>query len=355
MKKVFMYVLIFMYVLVLLKFYFSDYDISYEMDGYDITEKANGDYIYFEVNYNDTLYNYMFYMGRKLFKKRVKKIEVTEVNDYICLTPSINGMDVYSVCNNGKEYVSSQIANDEIVSVNSNDNFKYYENLKNDEHVYIWKYDGFYYLNGDKLTSINIFNNDRYSTDLMFSINGYLIFPRYDSNYLFSDFVILDMSNGKYEFVSTDYKINYDSYYVGNVKSSVFLFDNKEEKLYEINYKKGKAELVGNENKGFIKYKNGKKTETVLEEYTNDKITYFEDNVNYNVVDKNFLSYVLNEDIKLKFYNDENINVVDSVNSNIYFIFGTNLLRYNNDGASVIASYFEFNFNSKNNVFVYNE
>jgi len=187
----------------------------------------------------------------------------------------------------------------------------------------------------------------------MVKINGKIIFPNYDDNYLFSDFVVVDMSTGDYKTITSKYKINYDSYIVGNRKSSVFLFDNKELKLYEINYKKNYVEVVGDQNKGFIKYVDGKKKDADISEYVKDKITYLSKEDMLISIDNNYLSYKVNPELKLNFFNKsiDNINVIDD---SVYFIYDDMLYRYKLGKADKIAYYFEFNFNKDNTIFVYN-
>ena len=356
MKKRFVYVVLFLVILIFFKFFLADYSIKYKIGEYEIFEKSNGDYMYFEIKYDNQLYNYMVFSKRKLTKKRVVEIQNEEVNYYNCLKPVIKGIDSYFVCRNGEDLVSYEVALNQDNYIKATEDFKYYKNLSNEEHMYIWKYDGFYYLNGDKnYKSINIFKNSRYSNDLMIKINNYLVFPKYDNNYLFSDLVILDMSNGEYEIVETEYKINYDSYYVGNRKSSIFLFDNKEHKLYEINYKKETVLLIGDEVKGFIKYENGKKKDALLSEYVKEKITYFEDIESYYDVLDNSLKYKENDKLKFQFFKNNDITNISSNGKYIYFIYKDKLYKYFNSKSEVVIDNFEFNFNKKNNVFVYNE
>lgn len=352
-KKVF-YILIVLYIIILIKFYVADYDISYNIDGFNIIEKATKDYIYFEILKDNKTYSYMYETGRKITKKRIKNIEVEEVDNIICIKPNIKGLDNYFMCNNGNEQITYNTLKNEDTKT-SNENFKYYKNLNKNEHIYIWKYDGFFYLNEDEYKSINIFEKDRYSNDLMTKINNYIIFPYYDSSYLFSSIVSLNMTTGKYEIIKTEYKISYDSYIVGNIKNNLYIFDNKEEKLYEINYKKGKINLIGDSKKGYIKYENGKRKKANLEEYTKDKITYFEEKENYTNITENYFNYTLNKNIKIKFFNKNEITISDYYQDNIYFIYKDSLYKYQNSNIETIAHYFEFNFNKKNNVYVYYE
>lgn len=353
-KKTF-YILIILYLIVIIKFFTSNYNITYKIDGYNITEKATNDYIYIEITKENEIYNYMYNTKRKLFKKRVKNILAEEIDNITCIKPNIKGLDNYFMCNDNNEQISYDIIKKEDNSISTNDNFKYFNNLNENEYIYIWKYDGFYYLNKDNYKSINIFEKDRYSNDLMIKIDKYIIFPYYDSNYLFNNIIVLNMTNGKYETISSEYKISYDSYIAGNNKNNIYLFDNKEEKLYEINYKKNKIKLIGDAKKGYIKYTNRKKEKAELSEYTKNKVTYFNTEENYININENYYNYTLNKNIKTKFFSTNEITISDSHNNNIYFIYKDNLYKYQNSKSSIISHYFEFNFNKNNNIFVYNE
>lgn len=352
MIKKFFWFTLFLYLLVIIKFFISDYSISYDLDDVHVKEFSKDGYVYLEIEIDENIYNYMFYSGRKLTKKRVSDVKVKEVDDATCVKPTFKSFSSYYVCNDGTDLISYSVVNNSDKYEKVDENVKFYKNLSTDEHVYIWKYDGFYYLNGDKLKSINIFKSDRYSNDLMIKVKNFLVFPNYDGNYLFSGFVVLDMTDGSYEVVDTKYSFNYDSYFVGNRKNYLYLFDNKESKLYEINYKKGKVSLIGDDKKGFVKYVDGKKENAQVTEYLDEKITYFDNPKSVFNVRSNYFSYDFN-DLRFKYFNESDIDYVDSVSDNLYFIFKDKLYRFNQDSSEMIFHYFEFNFNKNNNVFVY--
>ena len=136
----------------------------------------------------------------------------------------------------------------------------------------------------------------------------------------------------------------------------MYIFDNKNNKLYEINYKKGNVKLIGDEIKGFFKYEKNRKIKVDITEYTKNKITFFKEEEQKHLnISNNYLSYDLNKDLKTKYFYDDKITIVDNYNENIYFLYKDNLYRYNNNGYSLFAHYFEFNFNKNTLVFVYNK
>lgn len=328
----------------------SDYSIKYEIDGFQVTESFKKNKAHFIIEKDDKMYDYLYFHKRFFDRKIVSSIHSEEVNGYLCLKPNINGLDGYYICSNGEENITREVLDKSIVYEESSKDFKF-NSLDNNEYMLIWKYDGFYYLNGNEMKSINLFNSERYSNDLMFKIDNYIVFPKYENNYLFNTFIILDMTTGKYKEVETKYSINYDSYYVGNNKNSLYLFDNKNENLYEINYKKNKVDLVGSSIRGFIKYENGREKNAKLEEYTKDKITYFDSEEELVKVNNNVISY---NDYELK-YSDYNVNATNVIDDKVYYVYKDNVYKYEKGRTTLVCHYFELNFNSEGRIFVYSK
>ncbi len=351
MKKVF-YCLVILFLIVLVKFFVSSYSITYKVGKYDILEEARDKSMYFEIKYENNTYSYKIYEKRKLTKKRISSVKKEEVNGFTCLTPNIKGYVSYTMCSDGKELVSKDTLS--FKDDNYEEDFYFSKNLSSKEYIYIWKYDGFYFLNGDKQKSVNIFDGDRYSNDLMFQVNDKLIFPSYKDEYLFSDFIVLDIPSGEYFTIKTNYSINYSSKIVGNSKNSIYIFDNKDNVLYQVNYKKKSVEIIGSKAKGYVKLVNGRKRDALLKEYTKEDITYFDLPSSDIYVKSNVYSYVNNKDISIKYFNSQ-VSYVSSYKDNIYFIYKDNLYRKNNQGIKMIVHNFEFNFNSDDLIFVYNK
>lgn len=347
-KKIILFIPVIL-LIVFIKYFTGNYSIKYKRNGYNVLESFKSKQAHFVLSNGQATYDYMYISPRKFNKKIVSKVEEKEVNGYICVTPIIKGFKKKTLCYKDGEIVSLEIALEEEIDYVAKNDFEY-NTLTKDEYILIWKYDGFYYLNKDEYKTINLFNTNRYSNDLMYQIDAYLIFPKYDNNYLFSSFYVLDMTSGKYTEISTNYSINYDSYITGNHKNSIFLFDNKNENLYEINYKNKKVSLIGSEIKGFIKYENKKKKEALKEDYTINKITYFESNEKPIIAVNN--TFIYDNGYKFK-YNQEEVLPINNINDTVYFIYKDNIYKYDEGITTFIAHYFELNFNNNNNVFVY--
>lgn len=349
MKKKILVIFPVLIIIIIIKYLTGNYEITYKIDDYLIKETSSKNEMHFIITHDNVDYDFIYLESRKLSKKRVTKITLEEINDNICLTPKIKGYESYTLCNHNEEIITKELAEDTFSFEEFNEDFKY-NKLTNNEYMLIWKYDGFYYLNGNEYKSINLFNTNRYSNDLMYQIDKYLIFPKYENNYEFNSIYILDITTGKYKEINTSYSINYDSYYAGSHKNNIYLFDNKNENLYEINYIKSRVTLIGSNIKGYIKFVESRKENASLTEYTKDKITYFEENEKIMTADNNYLIY---NDYKVKYFN-ENVKVINTFNNNIYFIYRDNIYKYN-DKIQLIAHYFELNFNNNNLIFVYDK
>lgn len=189
----------------------------------------------------------------------------------------------------------------------------------------------------------------------MIKINEYLIFPKYDDEYMFSGFIVLDMTTGKYKTIDTNYKFSYESYYAGVHKNKIYMYDKKNSELVEINYKKNKVKIVGDSFTGVFKYVKNKKVYVKMSEYESEKINFFDKTSNVLNVKGNMLSYKYDEELFTKYFNYEEVNIVDYINDRIYFIYKDNLYNYYEGKINYLGHYFEFNFNKNSNVFVYNK
>lgn len=350
MKKI-GYILSFIILVILIKYFVGDYKINYKVNNYNVVEEVRNSITYITISDKDNSYSFKYDLKRNLKKKRVSKVSVKKENDYICIKPIISKYDTYYICKDNNEYITESVLN-ELNIPKFNEDIKYNKYLDNDEYLYIWKYDGFYTFNNE-MSTLNLFSSDRYSNDLMLSFNKYILMPVYDKEYMFSNFYLIDLESGNYKEIKSSLSIHYDSYYSGIYKDKIYLFDNKSNKLYEINYKKLTIKQVGDEFKGYIKYENNKKKNAKLSEYTKDKITYFSSEYEFIKVDKNKFSF--DGKTWIKYFNEEDIKVVKVYNDSIYFIYEDNLYKYSDSKVSLIVHYFEYNFNKNDITYIYSK
>lgn len=347
MKKSISILILLILLMITVKYFSSNYDITYDVDDYKIREINKQNTMYYEITYEGVVYSYIVNSSRKLFKKNIKTIKEETIDDKICLTPN----DLYTLCSK-----DNYIINKEDFKYNKETkDFSYTKALNDKEYMLIWKYDGFYYMNGNEYKNINIFKKDRYSNDLMIKVDNYLVFPKYDEDYTFDGMIILNIINGKYTEINSKYNISYDSYYAGTHKHKLYLFDNKNEELYEINYKKGTIKKAVTGHETYFKFEKGKKVKTELSEYKNNKVDFFEKEDEIIIANNNIINYKYNDKVNYKFTDEEDIKVLDIVNNKVYFMYKDNVYALYEGKISLISHYFEFNFNNSKNVFLYSE
>ena len=366
MKKKLLIILFISFVIILYKFYFSNYEISYNLNNYDIYTKYNNNRYYFEIKDNNITYNFDVYEKRKLSKVFINNIKKIEINDYDCIVPSIKTLDSYPLCYDKKNdfqidynLIDSELLDDYKINTSiiekPNKDFIYYNNLNKNEYIALWTYNGYIIMNDKKYNIVKLFNKDKYDNTLAYIIDDTIYMPNYDQEYEYNSLIALNIVNQKSAKLNLNYSIDYDSYIVGNIKSKLYIFDNKSAILYEINTKNGETKIFSSNEKGYVKYENNKFVKCSKQEYKVDKIKFNNNDSIYTYEYKNgtlkYLKY--NKNIKTKINNKEIINIFEN-NNNLYYILDNYCYLYNpKDGNSKVFYNYELSFNNANTVFMY--
>jgi len=321
-----------------------NYNISYVLGGYNIDESYDKDKkIYsFKINANDD--EYLLNIKNDYLVKRKVITSVTQKDN--CITIDSNLLNNYSLCKkDGKYYTdfySSKLNDRKIETFEGIDIY----DLSN--HTYfLWNYNKLIALKNKNYSKISLFNNDLYNLDLFYQLDRYLIVPNYDESYTFSSLFIVDSKNFKTNKVYLNIDLYYDSYFVGNYKDDIYLYDHKKETLYRIN--PFKKTIYKNK---FEYYDNNKWIDASKRDFKNEKI-YFNmtKDFYYSVDNKKLMYHTPSYDI-----NVTNINVdylVKSDEKEAFFI-SNGILYYVNiyNTINKVVGYKEWNYN-KGNIFVF--
>lgn len=372
MKKIICIIIFLILLVVINKYCTSSYEIKYEVNNFNVSATFKNDRFYFEIK-GKKIFNFDMYGEKRLEKKLIKSISVFESKDYYCIYPVIEDMNTYPLCYEGEENIDFHFIEDEkfrdfykIQKVENKkvyeeeNNFLFYNNLDKKTYIALWKYNGFYLMNDEKINEINLFKKDQYNNTLCTLINNYLLIPNYNQEHIFNKFILLNLKNGNSEIIEGKFDIDYDSYIAGVFNDNVYVFDNKNLNLYEINTKKKIVNLIGNEEKGYVKLEKDKFVKSSKNEYKKDKITYFNNKKsNYNYYIENGIIYKElkeNEKINTLIFKGNNIKILDEFESELYFISDETVYEYTPlEGAKAIFYYFELNFNNNNLMFIYNQ
>ena len=360
MKKNIGIIFLIFLVVILIKYFSSNYEINYKLDGHNVKTVYKDKRYYISI---DDKYNFDIYKKRSLSKLKIKKIESIESEDLKCLYPVIKNVNTYPLCYLKDEYIDYNLIDDELLSKYkkefddvSDGNFYFNKNLSKNEYIYLWNYKGFYKMNSDVLETIDMFEEGKYDNSLMYQFGNKILLPDYNEEYIFKKFYLINMENGKSNIINSDYEISYNSYVVGNIKNKVYLFDLKELKLFEIDTKKLTTELIGSEEFGYYKFDNGKKVPVKVSEYKNKEI-YYDNNVKSNYtyeIENNTLYKTINEsNLKLKVFEGKNIKLISEYKNILYFVSEDKLYRYDSINLYKVFNYFELNFNNNNIIYIY--
>ncbi len=236
--------------------------------------------------------------------------------------------------------------------------FKYFKTLDSKTYVAIWNYKGYYILNKDKSVNKELFVNDKYDNFLSYMIEDTIYMPNYDSEYEFNEIVSFNIKTLKKDIINVKYNISFDSYVVGNIKNKLYIFDNKNEVLYEINLKNKKIVIKANNEIGYVKYYNDKFITCSKREYKIDKIDYnknLKSLYKYKQENNKIYKFIKeNKNIKQLILNNK-AQIVKEYKNEIYYILDGYLYKYSPVlGSEEIVYYNELNFND-NTIFIYNE
>ena len=352
MKKIWGFIIV-VGIIVICFWYFYNrhqaYELNYELSGYDILERfdVNKDHYYIRIKKEEKVYETYLTIDYSPRRKIVTSIDFFEEKNMQCIRLNDNILK-YPLCKQNEEYVSYY--NDQVDEGELRDTFNNIQiyNLLNNSFL-VWNYTGFYYLNDDKFTTLNLFENDVYMPYLLQQINEYLFISDYDSKYEFSKYYLINIKKAKSEIVKLDKKISNDSVILGTYKNSIYLVDPKAEQEYEINIKKGKIYktspkiLVNNE---------WKKTDISRLTKNLDK---FEEEELFSYIVDNKKLYFIQDNIKTRITNLNVDTIIDYNESDVYFISNGTVYNFNlSKGLTKLLQYSEWNFNYTNCVFLYN-
>ncbi|MBQ6687108.1 MAG: hypothetical protein IJN03_01125 [Bacilli bacterium] len=339
--------------------YFSprNYEKKYEINKVEITEKYNKEkqYYYFNLKYEDKELEYA-YKSKYLTKRGlIKDVEILEEKDTTCLEFESKYLEPYPLCYKDNKQVSYNLTDinfDSFIKKYKEEDKSYKDiniNYLNDKTILTWNYKGFNVLKKDNYQEINFLKKDNYNLELVAKVNNYLIIPDYDQEHSFNNMYLLNLKSMKLEKWDLKYEIYFDSYVVGVDGKSIFIFDNKDEILYELRPDKKKMRKI--KYKGIV---NDKWQELSLGDF-NKKKTFTRKNVyNYEVINNELYLKYLDGNNKILLSDKTVKEIVAVENTTVYYLVDDKLYMYNyNYGEIKLLEYFEWNFNYKNMIYIY--
>jgi hypothetical protein len=294
-------------IIIICKYRFSNYSIEYRINNYDIKEIYKDKRFYYEIKDSNYTYNFDIYMERSFNKTMISKINEISDENINCIYPIIEDIKTYPLCYLNGEYTDYNLIDSELlIEYKKNNNieesndkdFVYNKNLTKDEYIALWNYKGYIVMNGENYKNIDLFKQDKYDNSLAYLIDDSIYMANNDEEHEYTKLIKFNLTNLKKSEINIGYNIDFDSYIVGSIKNKLYLFDNKYSILYEIDVKKEKTTIIGNndpnqnETKGIIKSKEvrcPKCQENILLKFDNYNITLYncknkhkEENISFN-------------------------------------------------------------------------
>ncbi len=331
-------------------FYFkkNSYTLEYKINDINVKETYDKDkkYYLFIFNYENKEYSFITYAKYSNKRKLVKDIKISKNDDLTCLKPEFDNIPSYQLCHNGVNQV-------DLATPNNPDLLKSYENFNiydlNNKTYLLWNYHNFVYLNNKENKLIKLFTKDIYNINLITTYNNYLIVPDNNSEYTFNKIYLINKDNGKKEVIDLRYDLYYnDTYFLGNFKNNIYLYDKKQEQEYYINLKKKK--IYKTSNKVLI---NNKWLDISTYKLKQNEGLFQNDSIFSYVIDNEKL-YAKYLDYQIQISLLEAKMIVYQKDFDVYFLSDNTLYYYNPyQGLKKLISYSEWDFNYKNMIYIF--
>lgn len=370
MKKRYLILIFIFIIVIILKYIFSNYNLEYTINNYNIKTMYKDNRLYFEIVDKDNKYNFDIYSKRKFKKSKIIKIETIDAEDFNCIYPIINNQHSYPLCQKNGVFIDYNLIDSELLlKYKKNNNidtdkdkdkdFIYYNNLSNSQYVALWNYKGYFIMNGNNYNNVVLFKKDKYDNNLSYLYKDTFYIADYDSEHEFNKLILLNIKTQKKSEMILPYKLDFDSYFVGSIGKYIYLFDNKYSILYELNVKNGEFKIKCNNEIGYVKYNGNDFVSCSRSEYKVNKITY-SDNKEKSLYTYNFNNgfyKIINENKNIKqLINDNDIKIIKENKNNIYYSLNNNLYLYDPSiGNKKILYYYELEFNNSNMIYLYLE
>mgnify|MGYP004558622487 CR=1 FL=1 len=341
MKKLssFIFFLLAIFTLFLIIYFIpKNYKNSYNVDGYNITEKydkkdkiysfilqnENGDYVY---AVKDKYYNKHRQISKIIKENNLLKIKTYDIDDFY-------------IYKDNNEYKS--IYYNENFEKNAIDNFKNIDIYEYKANYYIWNYTGFININKKNKEIIKLFEKDLYDIDLVYTFDNYILVADYSNKYYFNKMHLLNTSNNKIKVVNLDSNVYFNSYFLGKHKKYIYLYDMQENIEYKINPFKN---FIQNTSYGI--YDNNSWKKISKNKLDKGNVSFIIKKDFYYQLDNEILYYVTPVN-RIKITDMKVSKIVKSDDNNCYFISNDSMYYADKNNISKLLSYSEWNFNYSN-------
>lgn len=329
----------------------TNYSVDYEINGVKVIENylKKEKYYKFELKYDDYTFEVMSFHKYIPKRKLINKIKIKENSEGVCLNLYSKKLDLYNICANDHGNYTPFI----------NDNVKFktneeVENIKisnlNEKNYFLWNYKEFVFLNNKGSKLIKLFDKDIYKFSLIYQTDNYLLLPDYDSEFKFDKMYLISKKNGKVKEINLRYELYFDSYFLGNYKDKVYLFDKKNEQEYYIDIKKKDIYQTD-----FKIYENNNWQKVSIQKLKNKKLSFSDNNIFiYKLENDKLYGQIKESKNQFLVTNTKVTKIVKIDNLDVYYLVKDTLYYFNPEVGNVpLLKYSEWEFNNDNMIFIF--
>lgn len=344
----------------------KNYEKTYQIDEYQIKEKFNKNLksYTFEIQKENNIWHFIIEHKYIKKKKLITEIEYIEKNDINCIIPKSENLETYPQCIQNNQLIDYHLVLDEIKDLIDE---KYnrtleskkenYENItiKNldDNTYYVWNYKGFYMIHKNEKKNIPIFSKDIYDISNVTFVKDYLVIPDYNESYYFNKFYFIQMKNGSLSTWEFKDSLYFDGYYLGSDKNSLFYVDKKTKTEWEIWPKKKRMRKIGTEKSDGKILKEDNWEKISLTKLTTDNYKFTKKEAYHYEIDDGLYVTYMDCNTRKKISEKKIKEIVATLNNKVYYFVGDTLYYYTESTGEVeIMTFFEWNFNYKNMIFI---
>ncbi len=351
--KYFISLLIIIFIIFLFSYLHShDYKIEYELDGYHIVEefiKKQQTYN-FQIQKKDINLTLVDVHKYNAHRKLLTKIVTTENKQTSCLNITSKHVNLPTICYDDDQNLYLEHY-DKLATFLEQDSYK---NIKidhlNNNIYFLWNYNGFLYLNDKTQQSISLFSKELYNLNLIYQSQNELLIPNYDEDYKFTKIYMINAKNGKVKDFKLRYEVYFDSYFLGQYKNNIYLFDNKNNQEYYIDIKK--KNIFKTDFKLLIDNKWERVTKQSLK---NDDLS-FRNSTQYSYQIEDSKLYLTIDQQKILVTSRPVNKIIKIVDLGIYYLSGDTLYFYNPlKQEEALLKYSEWQFNDYNMIYIFNQ
>ena len=341
-----------------------NYELSYKIGSYSVNERyiKNDKKYYVTIKYKDNEYFYIIDNKYSRKRKLVSNIKYISDDKYSCLLITFDGKKQKPSCLNKDSYVSYHMIDEDLKKEIDKKLYTKYKSYKKKSYkgidinnlygkkILVWNYHGFYYLSKNKLKEIKMFNNDTYNASLIGQLDKYLVLPNYNESYEYKNLKVLNIEDFKIDTLKLSDNMSEDSYVLGTNQDSIFYYDKKYHREFEIVPYKLVYRLVNN----YI-YEKGNKVDKSEIYLSNNEVKFtYNDTYSYRLIDGSLYRYNQYNNYKEKITDLKVKEIVKEDNKEVYFVSDDKLYVYSDKyGLVNLLEYFELNFNYKNIFYIF--